>query len=75
MSPRRKSNRPRKTRVSARSKNTQVVVARSVRKDPPDYNKLARVVVELAKDMREAKELGITVEELRRERWSVKEDR
>ncbi len=74
MSRRRKNNRPKKTRVPVRSNNRHIVVS-SIRKDPPDYKRLARAVLELAKDMREAEELGISVDEVRRMRWSVKEDR
>lgn len=74
MSPCRKNNRRKKTRVPARTRNSRVVVTRSVRKDLPDYDKLARAVVALTKDMQEAKELGISVEELRDQKGGSKQD-
>jgi hypothetical protein len=64
MSPSRKNNSSRKKRVVVRSKNRQIIV-RSVQRPEPNYKKLARAVVLLAKDMQEAKALGITVDELR----------
>jgi hypothetical protein len=69
MSPRSKKNRPKKHRVTARSGNSRVVVSHSVMKTPPNYDKLARAVVELAKDIREAEAMGISVDELRKQRF------
>lgn len=68
MSPRSKSNSPKKKRVVVRSKNRQIIV-RGVQRDEPDYKKLARAMVQLAKDMQIAKELGISVEEANRLRF------
>ena len=62
MSPRRKNNR---------SKKSKVVVSHSDLKSPSDYTQLARAVVVLAKDMHEAKSLGISVEELHKRKWSA----
>lgn len=40
----------------------------------PDDHHLARVVVELAKAMQQAKELGISVEEVQRQNDAIRDD-
>jgi hypothetical protein len=47
-----------------------------VRRPEPDYKKLARALVLVAKEMQEARELGISFEQLRdRRERNVKQDR
>lgn len=49
-------------------------MVRGVQRLEPDYTKLSRAVVEITKELQQAADLGITVEELRRLRQSAKGD-
>lgn len=68
MSPRRKSTVLHKKRTVVRSVNRRIIV-HGVQRDEPDFKHLARVVVQLAKDMRTTEALGICVDEVHRLRF------